>query len=286
MKRLLERAVAGLVEPERLRDRRQEQRGVGHRLERHEPHAVREQFDGLGCRVEREARLAGAARSGERHEAYVFGREQRLERLQLIGSPDERRRLCGKVRRAVLQRPQRWEVGVEARREELVQPLRLRQVLQAVLAEVARLGVGEISRRLGEHDLAAVRRRADAGGAVDVEADVAAADERRLSRMEAHPDADGQSVERALPGGCGLDGVVRAVEGVEQRVALRVHLMARGERIPQPAPMLLELPSVLLGAELGEQARRPLDVSEEERHGAARQRVHAANSRSWTTVQR
>jgi hypothetical protein len=110
---------------------------------------------------------------------------------------------------------------------------------------------------------------------MDVQSDVAVADDRRLARMDAHPNTERQPLECALARRRGRDGVVRAAERVEERIALCVHLVSGIECVAQPRAVLLEHPSVLVGADLRKQLRRALDVREEERDGAARERVHA-----------
>jgi hypothetical protein len=152
----------------------------------------------------------------------------------------------------VLERPQRRELRLEPWRHELVEPLRLRQVFQAMLAEVARLDADEVVRRLREHDLTAVRGRADARGAVNVHPDVVVADDGRRSGVDPHPHAQRQSLEGALTGRRRGDGVVGAREREEERVALSVDLVAVSECLAQPAAVLLERACVLVCPELVE----------------------------------
>jgi hypothetical protein len=273
--RRLERPVARLEQPECLRDRREQQCRFVDRLERDEPHAVREQLDSFRRGVKREAGLARTPRPRERHEAYVVISEQRLERAELGCAADKRRRLRGQVRGSIFECPQRRELRLQARCEELVESLRPRQILEAMLSEVARLDIGEIARRLREHDLTTARRGANASRPVHVEADVTTADDRRLSGMDAHADMHRKSVESALPSGGSKNGVAGAIEGVEQRIALRVDLVSRSEGLAQPLTVLLEGLSKRDHTELGEQARGLLDVSKEKCDGTARQLGHA-----------
>jgi hypothetical protein len=121
-----------------------------------------------------------------------------------------------------------------------------------MLSEVAGLGRGEIPCRLRKHDLAAVRRCADAGRPVHVEADITIADDRRLSGVNPHPDVNRQPFQSTLSGGSSEDGVVRSVERIEEGVALRVDLVARSERLAQPLTVLLEQLRIRALAELGE----------------------------------
>jgi uncharacterized protein (AIM24 family) len=89
-----------------------------------------------------------------------------------------------------------------------------------------------------------------------------------------------------LTRGGGRDRVVGAGEGDEERVSLRVDLAPEPERFAQPGAMVLEHGAVVLCTEFREQPRGFLDVREEEGDGAARQLVHALNSRRWTTLRR
>ena len=104
--------------------------------------------------------------------------------------------------------------------------------------------------------------------------DVAVADDRRLARVQAHADAQRESLERALARPRRRDRIVCACERVEQGVALRVHLTARAECFAKPAPVFLEQRPVLVRTEVSEELRRPLDVREQKRDGAARQLIH------------
>ena len=112
----------------------------------------------------------------------------------------------------------------------------------------------------------------------------------RLARVHAHPDAKalalrpGVGLERALGGNGGRNGVPRTLEGVEERVALRVELAAaaRAEGVADDPPVLGERLGVAVAEPL-EQARRPLDVGEDEGDGAAVELAHA-DSRSASSA--
>ena len=77
---------------------------------------------------------------------------------------------------------------------------------------------------------------------MDVEADVALVGDPRLTRMHAHADAHRRGCELALRSRRRGDGVRRALEGDEERVALGVHLdpAVAVEGAAEHAPMLLE----------------------------------------------
>ena len=132
---------------------------------------------------------------------------------------------------------ERREVARQAVGEELVDVLRLGQPGEAVAAEVAD---GEPGRRAGrrrEQDLAAVARRPDPRGAMDVDAGVALVGDERLADVDSHPHPDvvvarpGLLDQRAL----GLDGgghrVVERRERGEHLVAVGVdHGAVRARR--------------------------------------------------------
>ena len=115
----------------------------------------------------------------------------------------------------------------------------------------------------------------DARRAMDVDADVPLAGDDRLARVHADADADRARFERVATRGGGCHRVGRASEGDEERIALRVDLDARVplEYVAECTPVLCEQIGVP-GAVLVEQARRPLDVGEEERDRAPRQLAH------------
>ena len=95
------------------------------------------------------------------------------------GAADQRCRLHREVRWPDLERAQRRKVVAEAADDELREPLRPRQVLEPVLAEIAQrdalgqVSLDEVTRRLRNYDLAVVAGRSDARRERDVESDVA-----------------------------------------------------------------------------------------------------------------
>ncbi len=94
------------------------------RGQRDEEDAVRKAVQHVGGDLERQARLAGAARPGQRDQAGVRAQQRRPDRLELLLPPDERRRLHRQVVRDRGQRSERREVGRQVRADELVDPLR------------------------------------------------------------------------------------------------------------------------------------------------------------------
>src|SRR6266545_4938918 len=113
------------------------------------------------------------------------------------GSGQLLRDRLGELALAALERRRRrsfqWpETLLEAGGEELVDPLGLVQVLQPVLTEVAQRDVGQwiipeqFAGRLRDEHLSAPTGRADPGGSVHAEADVALLADSRLAGMDAH----------------------------------------------------------------------------------------------------
>ena len=96
--------------------------GVDDRRQGHEEDAVREVLDRLGRELQGEARLARAARPGQRQQA---GRRQQAACLgDLVLAADEAGRLDGQVVGRGVERAQRREVGGQAGDDELADPLR------------------------------------------------------------------------------------------------------------------------------------------------------------------
>ena len=98
------------------------------------------------------------------------------------------------IERLLPVRPQRRERRRQPVDLELVDPLRLVDVLEAVLAQIAlahpvrKRRAHERGRRGREQHLPAVARRADARRADDVDPDVALLPDDRLAGMQAHAD--------------------------------------------------------------------------------------------------
>ncbi len=154
--------------PDGLRRSREHVGRIAERCEWHPEDAVWIQVAGRARCLQREARLADAARTGQRDEPRVVDGEQRRELGQLALAPEERGRGHGQVR-AVEALERR-----ELRLAELVDPLRRGEVLQPVLAQVAhRRGIDQPRRRGGDERLPAVAARRDPRSAVHIDADVA-----------------------------------------------------------------------------------------------------------------
>ena len=95
-----------------------------------------------------------------------------------------------------VQRPERWQVGWQTVRHDLVQVLGHPQVLEPVCTQVTQGHVrGQLIRDQGvggggHDDLAAMRGAGDPRGAVDGITHEVAADPEDLATVEAHPDPD------------------------------------------------------------------------------------------------
>ena len=140
------------------------------------------------------------------------------------------------------------------------------------------LGGEQVACRLGEENLAAVRRRRHPRGAMHVDADVAVGCHGRLTGVESHSDTylrilgPGVRCERPLRFGSSRGGSAGPGEGNEERIALGTELVAsaRREDLAHDAVMLGEEAGPPIAKPLG-QRRRAFDVREEQRDSSRRQ---------------
>ena len=182
-----------------------------------------------------------------------------------------------------LERPWRTEPRRQAVDIELPEPDDP-DVLQAMTPKVGQGEAGgKVSghlrgRPLGQDDLAAVGSVRDPCRPVDVDPDVVAGRDDRLTDMDADPHAEDVPVRPlvrrkcALGGGRRRDAIERRPEDGEERVALGRDLEAavRGEGRPDVTLMVGEQPGVSI-AEVGQQPGAALDVAEEEDQPSARE---------------
>jgi hypothetical protein len=156
-----------------------------------------------------------------------------------------------------------------------VNPLRRRQVLESMLAEIpeVRGALEEIRRRPRQLHLSAVRSSRDPRRAMYIHTDVTVIRQQRFPRVEAHPHAQRAFSQRVLRFGGRCHRVARGRERDEERVALRVHLdtPVPRNRIPHPLPVPRQFARVLLRPQLVQERCRLLHICEEERDGAARE---------------
>jgi len=211
---------------------------------------------------------------------------------QLAVASDKRGQLRPKVRQVHGRRAQGREVIWEARDLELVDALRLVEVLELMHAQVTEGDVARVRQEVGgglrNEDLPAVRGGSDPRTSMQPDAHVLVAGVGYLARVDAHanpnrivirPGMGGQVPLRLLS--C-LDGVRRPTKGGQKGVAFCADLVAfvSGDRFPKDSPMVLERGPIPVGADLGQQARRSLDVCEQERNGARWPLRHARQGTS------
>ncbi len=275
--------VLTLAHAERRRDGRCHQRRIDDGFDRHEEDAVGIVLDRLGGDLQCQARLARAAGSREGQESRAA--EQAPGLGDFSHATHEAGRQDGQVVGRSVERAQRWELVGQAGDDELADALRTREILEPVLPEIpdgharrqAGLGQGTGGRR-NEH-LATVTSGSDARGAMDIQADVVRVRRQdAFTGVDAHADPNGHTRRPGLVRQASLgldrrlDGRARALEDDEEGVALGLDLVTPGgaDGIAHQALMPLEDTAVGGGPEPLEQARRSLDVREEEGDGAGR----------------
>ncbi len=250
-----------VLAPECLGDRAQHEGGVPQRRHPDPEHAISELGHQLGGNLDRQPRLARAAgpRQGEQPRPVP---EECDDLGELALAADEGTCRAGQVR--VRKRLQ----GREALVPELVDPDRLDEVLQAVLAEVGQLGADEFARRLREQHLAAVPGRRDARGQMDGLSDVPLVRPVWYPGVDADSNADRAGAERVHRFVGRANRARRRREGDEERISLGIHLdtPVRCERAPEGPAMFRERVRVRLGAQFVQQLRRTLHIAEQEGH--------------------
>ena len=263
--------------------------GVGDHRQLHLPRTTRVVVDHLACHLEGEPGLAAASRPGERDQRGPTV-EQGARLAQLRPATHERRALLGQVAgRGVAAQPR--EVARQAGVDELVQTAGVGQVLEPVVAEVARAHPRRptlahlVARDVGQHHLSAVGRRADARRLVHGQADVVVARLQRRPGVQADAHAH-VFTHRPRVGGEGVLGRVggrhrvgRPLEGGEHGVALEVDdvTAVRGQGVGEQREVRLEHVGVPVAQPL-QQVGRPLDVGEQERDRPRRQPSHASEA--------
>ncbi len=279
--RLLDRFPRSLTEAQHLGQLSGNARLVGDSGQVDEPHAVAEGLQQTSGCLQRQPRLAAAARTRERHEPMVG--EPRHDRGQLRLAPHEVVEAHRQVGRHRRQRSQRRERCRQAVTEELEDRHRVLQVLEPVLAQLADGCVGRECAAGSRHQyLPAVPSGAHSRGDVQGHAVVALAHPPDVAGVHGHAHPHETTLGPRMCGqvalsvvGCG-DRVGRRGEDGEDGVPLRLEHRAVmvGDGVLQDAPMGLDQ-VVVAGTPRLEQPRRSLNVGEQEGDGAARE-VHVS----------
>src|SRR2546425_338057 len=212
-----------LLNAEGLRDGREDKPRIRDRRERHQEDAILEVLYELRGDAKRKPRLSRAARSCKGDEARLVTK-QIADSGKLSGAANERARFRREI--GVAQAAERRELGDEIEANELEEPLGLLQILETVLAEIAKLKLRaeQGSGRPRDEHLSAVSCSADARSAVHVEAHIAFIGAGRLACVDSHTHAYRASREGALCVVRGRDGFTGLAKGDEECVALRIDL--------------------------------------------------------------
>ena len=251
--------------PERLRCGLQHELRVAQRREWHPENTVRIPVGCLGGGLEAEPGLARPARPGQGQQAGVL--EQVEHRRELVLPAEERCRRNRQVR--AVQALQSREVSFA----ELVDPLRRREVLQPVLAQIAQLvQTHERSRRGRDKHLAAVTRGSDPRRPVDIDTDVPLVSDVRRPGMDPDPHPDRASRQTGDRVRSRTKRPRPCRKGDKEGVALRVDLDSplRRKGLAHDPPVHSERLPVSLRPQLVQEPGRALNVGEEKSNGARR----------------
>ena len=226
-------------------------------------------------RPQRQPGLPRPASARECDEAHIRGDQQPFELVQLLAPADEGLHLGGQVVRTAARRAKLGKLRGQRRVHELVDALRLEEILQPVQAEVEEGGaVAErvaLRARPREDDLASVGDRHQARAAVEGGTEVVRATALDRACVDAHADSDRAQLapvlleQGELPRRRRLDGrggvPERRVDGVADRLEddAAVPFDRFGEQLVVPRDPGSEQGGVAL-----EQLRASLDVAEEE----------------------
>jgi hypothetical protein len=267
-----------------LRDRRDDECGIDDGRERDVYHTIAELRAAARRRLDRERGLARSARTGQRQQTHIIVPQQRLELRQIVVAADQAQCTRGQVRaRRATHAPERRERLLQTRGNDLIQMLRLQEILERVLPQVEQRNAGgqvvrdELPGGLRYDDLAPVRGRRDARRTMHIKADVTTSRHDGLARVQPHANAH-DSIDRprvrrqqALRGDGRRDRIARSLEREEETVAGRVDQIPGVllEAAPHERTLVLEHTRIRR-PDLLEQTGGPLDIGEDECDGAAR----------------
>ena len=130
---------------QRLPGRKGDDRGIAQRRKRDPSDPVWKRLGHFGSRLQRQPRLARAARPAERQQPHLVATQQLNDACQLVRATQKRRRRNREVR--PIQALQRREVTLP----QLVHTLRRSQILETVLPEVAKLRADDQRSRRRRH---------------------------------------------------------------------------------------------------------------------------------------
>ena len=270
------------------RDRRRHDGRVRDRAEVDQEHTIVKPVELVGGEPECQAGLARAA--GAREGEQPGSGEELAELGELALPSHERAALRREVRPKPAERPQRREIGRQPADRQVVEVLGMLNVLQPVPPQIPQ---GHALREVmlhqapsgdGHQHLAAVARRRDAGGPVDVDPHVVVTAMPALARVQAHPYAEreaqwpGRGGQLTLGGHGSSQGSRRGGEDREEGVSLRADLGSAAAR-DRPTE---DLGLPVLGAAIRFEAERleescgPLDIGEQERDGPGWKLAHGA----------
>jgi hypothetical protein len=159
----------------------------------HQPGTLGKGLGEFGSHLQREACLARSPHTGDRDQS--MGTDQVSHLLQFALPTDEGGELQWKIVIHRFERPERWEVRIEAGGDHLVQALGFTQILQAVSAEIEKFELALPARpknglrRFRNHDLTAVTHIHDAGGGTHGKAEDVVSPPFRLPRVQPDPHA-------------------------------------------------------------------------------------------------
>ncbi len=188
---LAEWLVGDLANVERRCDGRRNEPWVADGRQLDEEDTIRVSAQAFRGDLQCQARLPGAAWTGQRDEAGTF--QEIADGGDLRVPADEAGELGGQVIWPGIERAKRRELVWQTVDLELEEVLRLGQVLEAVRSKAAHAHavrqslLDKSARRVGYDDLAAVPCGGDPRGAVDVEPDVVVAAASPLAGMDSHP---------------------------------------------------------------------------------------------------
>ncbi|MCD6034105.1 MAG: hypothetical protein K0S78_6291 [Thermomicrobiales bacterium] len=157
-----DRTSSLLPHPERACDRGGHKRRIGEGRQLDKERAIRKHPKKISGGLQREPRLAHPTRSGQGHQVNIFAVEEILNLSKLPLPAEQGCRLKGEVVRAACKRLERGKVSGEIRVEQLIDPLRLEQIAQPVVAQIEKVGpcgkgvAGQLLHRLRQQNLAAM----------------------------------------------------------------------------------------------------------------------------------